>query len=86
MPIKPPKTESTSASMRNCMTICERRAPIARRIPISRVRSVTDASMMFMMPIPPTRSEMPAIAPRTIEKVRFVASACLRSWSGTLIA
>ena len=32
------------------------------RMPISRVRSVTDTSMMFMMPTPPTSSEMPAIA------------------------
>ena len=41
-----------------------RRAPMALRIPISRVRSVTLTSMMFMIPIPPTRSEMPATAPR----------------------
>ena len=34
------------------------RAPIAMRMPISRVRSVTDTSMIFMMPMPPTRSEM----------------------------
>ncbi len=31
------------------------------RRPISRVRSVTDTYMMFMMPIPPTTSEMPAM-------------------------
>ena len=30
------------------------------RRPISRVRSVTETSMMFMMPTPPTTSEMPA--------------------------
>ena len=29
-------------------------APIASRMPISRVRSVTETSMMFMMPMPPT--------------------------------
>ena len=38
------------------------RAPTAMRRPISRVRSVTDTSMMFMMPMPPTRSETEAIA------------------------
>ena len=32
------------------------------RRPISRVRSVTDTSMMFMMPMPPTSSETDAIA------------------------
>jgi hypothetical protein len=35
-----------------------------RRMPISRVRSVTVASMMFMIPIPPTKSEIAAIVPR----------------------
>ena len=34
--------------------LARRRAPMARRMPISRVRSVTDTSMMFMMPMPPT--------------------------------
>ena len=33
------------------------------RVPISRVRSVTLTSMMFMMPMPPTTSDTPAIAP-----------------------
>ena len=41
----------------------ERRAPSAILRPISRVRSVTDTSMMFMMPMPPTMSEMAAVAP-----------------------
>ncbi len=40
-----------------------RRAPTAMRRPISLVRSVTDTSMMFMMPMPPTISEMTAVAP-----------------------
>ena len=35
-------------------------APTAIRRPISRVRSVTETSMMFMMPTPPTISEMAA--------------------------
>ena len=34
-------------------------APIALRMPISRVRSVTETNMMFMTPTPPTKSEMP---------------------------
>jgi hypothetical protein len=36
------------------------RAPTAIRSPISRVRSVTDTSMMFMMPTPPTTSAISA--------------------------
>ena len=33
-------------------------APSALRTPISRVRSVTATSMMFMTPMPPTSSEI----------------------------
>jgi len=33
------------------------------RMPISRVRSVTLTSMMFMMPMPPTSNEIPATEP-----------------------
>ena len=36
------------------------RAPTDMRRPISRVRSVTETSMMFMMPMPPTISETAA--------------------------
>ena len=42
-----------------------RRAPSALRMPISRVRSVTETSMMFMIPMPPTSRLMPPIAPRS---------------------
>ena len=42
-----------------------RRAPTALRTPISRVRSVTDTSMMFITPMPPTISEMHARSSRS---------------------
>src|SRR5437762_11917763 len=54
MPMIPPITESVTASIRNWSMMWRRRAPTAMRRPISRVRSVTDTSMMFMMPMPPT--------------------------------
>ena len=38
-----------------------RKAPTALRTPISRVRSVTETSMMFITPTPPIRSEMNAM-------------------------
>ncbi|VTQ60405.1 Uncharacterised protein [Stenotrophomonas maltophilia] len=38
-----------------------RRAPTAMRTPISRVRSVTDTSMMFITPIPPTTNATAAM-------------------------
>ena len=57
----PPNRLSTTASTRNCSSTSRPRAPIAMRRPISRVRSVTDTSMMFMMPMPPTSSDTPAM-------------------------
>ena len=42
-------------------------APSALRRPISRIRSVTETSMMFMTPMPPTSSEIAAMPPsRTV--------------------
>ena len=35
-------------------------------MPISRVRSVTDTSMIFMMPMPPTSSDIAAIPESSI--------------------
>ena len=62
MPMTPPMSDSVTASIRNWSRMSRRRAPTAMRSPISRVRSVTDTSMMFMMPMPPTSSETEAIA------------------------
>ena len=59
-----------------------RRAPIALRMPISRVRSVTETSMMFITPIPPTSSEIAATAPSSVVKtsVRGVATSRTAPW------
>ena len=62
MPSAPPIIDSVTASTRNCFRMSRPRAPTAMRSPISRVRSVTDTSMMFMMPMPPTMSDTDAIA------------------------
>ena len=48
------------ASIRNCARMSRPRAPTAMRRPISRVRSVTLTSMMFMMPMPPITRLIPA--------------------------
>ena len=45
---------------------------MALRMPISRVRSVTVTSMMFMIPMPPTSREMAATAPSRTVKVWLV--------------
>jgi hypothetical protein len=63
-PMTPPTTASAIASIKNWISTSARLAPTALRSPISRVRSVTLTSMMFMMPMPPTSRLMAAIAPR----------------------
>jgi len=42
-------------------------APSALRNPISRVRSVTETSMTFVMPMPLTNREIAAVIPRRID-------------------
>ena len=61
MPMRPPSSDRTSASTRNWARMSRPRAPIALRMPISRVRSRTETSMMFMIPMPPTMSEIEAM-------------------------
>ncbi len=61
-PIEPPIRQIADASRRNWRRIERRFAPMALRMPISRVRSVTDTNMMFMTPTPPTNREMPVTA------------------------
>jgi hypothetical protein len=63
-----------------------RRAPTASLRPISRVRSVTDTSMMFMMLMPPTTSDTDAIAAKSqaivvVEaRCAAIAAAGLLTW------
>ena len=60
IPMNPPTRHKTTASTRNWFKISLVSAPTAIRNPISRVRSVTETSMMFMMPTPPTTRETAA--------------------------
>gem|GEM_PF-2405311 len=85
MPIAPPIRESRQLSIRNCVRMSERRAPIALRMPISRVRSATETSMMFMIPMPPTSREMAEMPPSRRDIVdRTLSSASRRLlWSNT---
>ena len=57
------------------------RAPTAMRRPISRVRSVTDSSVMFMMPMPPTSSDTAATAASSHVMVRLARSSVIASCS-----
>ena len=81
----PPASEMIVVSMRNWRITSRFFAPIARRTPISRVRSITLASMMFMMPMPPTSSEIEAIATMTISKMRCVRRCSASSSAGETI-
>ena len=83
-PIRPPPRLNSVASVMNWNRISRRLAPIAFLMPISRVRSVTETSMMFMMPMPPTTREMPAIAPRKMTSA-FVVSSNVSSSSWLLL-
>ena len=58
-------------------------------MPISRVRSVTDTSMMFMMPMPPTSRLTAATAPSKAVSVAVVPACvcaiCVISSNGEVI-
>ena len=83
-PMRPPVTEMSTDSMRNWNEMTGPVAPTAMRRPISFVRSVTDTSMMFMMPMPATSSEKAAATTRMIvtvsivEDIVSIISACER--------
>src|SRR5579859_2385865 len=83
IPSIPPTKEISTASTRNWRTTSLRRAPIARRTPISLVRSRMFASMMFMIPMPPTSSEMEAIATITRLNTRCVRFCSASNSAGT---
>ena len=84
-PIVPPAKEIIVASTTNWRTMSERRAPTARRKPISRVRSRMLASMMFMMPMPPTSSEIDAMATITVLNNRSVRLCSASNSAGTMM-
>lgn len=64
MPMAPQRKVSTTASVRNCTTMSALRAQMDLLMPISRVRSETDTSMMFMIQMPQTTSDIDAMPTR----------------------
>jgi len=56
MPPPPLRTVRKKPSRKNCRWISAVVAPSALRTPISRVRSFTATSMMFVTPMPPSAS------------------------------
>src|SRR5712692_7330405 len=85
-PTTPPMLLKVAASTRNWPTTSRRRAPQARRTPISRVLCVTETSMMFMTPTPPMTSEMRATKTMAPVMPPVMARNCEMSWSGVTSA
>ena len=84
IPSIPPKRHTRIASIRNCWRMSDFLAPTAILMPISLVLSVTETSMMFITPIPPTIREMTAMAetrsvmvPNVLEMVFTIVSELL---------
>jgi hypothetical protein len=81
-PTTPPIVVSVTASTRNWPITSRRLAPTARRTPISRVRWVTEMSMMFITPTPPITSETSATNTMAAVMPPVMARNCEMSWSG----
>ncbi len=73
-PNRPPTAVNVSPSTRICPRTWRRRAPMDFRIPISRVRSATETSMMFITPTAPMLSvRLPMMVSRTLSpRLRLV--------------
>ncbi len=70
IPSKPPVKVKSTASIINCVNTAVVVAPTAFLKPISRVRSVTETSIIFIIPIPPTTRDIAAIpASKEVNKV-----------------
>ena len=72
IPIIPPPTLISTDSDKNCNMTSSSVAPIALMIPISLVLSNTEASMIFIIPIPPNNRDIPAIMINTILNICLV--------------
>ena len=67
-PNTPPDKLSIMLSVKNCIRISLFFAPMDFLIPISLVRSVTDTNIIFIIPMPPTSSEIAAIPAKSVWK------------------
>ena len=73
MPMAPPIRQRITLSVMNCIRMADAGAPSALRVPISRVRSVTETIMIFMTPMPPTSSDSAAMAEIPSEIVLIIS-------------
>ena len=73
-------------SKRNCRRISSPRPPMDILSPISLVRSVTETYMIFIIPIPPTSNDIPAMAPSSMVKISVMDVMVVASSSWLLIS
>ena len=78
----PPLTLSSTECHKYSAVMRRGVAPTAMRRPISRVCSEILASMAFMMPIPPTSNDNPAMEPITSANRLWVSRAFFSSETG----
>src|SRR3989454_10062503 len=72
-PMRPPARHCARTSTRNWRAMSRWVAPTERRKPISRVRSVTLTSVMFMMTMPPTTEETEEMRRKTRKKTELMS-------------
>src|SRR5258708_6167356 len=70
-PIAPPTVASATASVRNCNCTSRARACSAMRMPISRVRSITETSITFAMPALREHQERLLVRGRALARLRY---------------
>jgi len=89
--------KSGSLTLQECIEIAHGKSPsakIAKKTYENNIMTYNafkagfypQASMIFIIPIPPTINEIDAIAPRTILKILLVLCSCSKSNSGTIIS
>lgn len=78
IPVSPPISPMSKASVRNIARMVRFLAPRALSIPISWVLSITDTVIVFMMPIPATNNEVEAMAVRKTSSMVSMLSDCFK--------
>ena len=81
IPIKPPKSVMTTDSAKNWRRISLELAPIAFLMPISLVLSATVASIIFIMPMPPTIRATSPIRVSAVVRADVATLARFSNWA-----
>ncbi len=85
-PMAPPRNPMSAASMTSSRTIRVRLPPMARLMPISRVRSAIDMAIVFTTDRPPTRRLISAIPTRIELRIEVALPICLSKSLPVIVA